>query len=79
MHFMNPVPVMTLVEVIRGQETSDATTRAVMETATALGKTPVEVNDYPGFVVEPRADADDQRGDLLRHGRGGHSPRPSTR
>jgi 3-hydroxybutyryl-CoA dehydrogenase len=50
MHFMNPVPVMQLVEVIRGQATSDATTRSVMELATALGKTPVEVNDYPGFV-----------------------------
>ena len=50
MHFMNPVPVMPLVEVIRGQATSDATTRAVMDTARALGKTPVEVNDYPGFV-----------------------------
>jgi len=50
MHFMNPVPVMALVEVIRGQDTSDATTRMVMETAAALGKTPVEVNDYPGFV-----------------------------
>ncbi|MDH4348457.1 MAG: 3-hydroxybutyryl-CoA dehydrogenase [Gemmatimonadota bacterium] len=50
MHFMNPVPVMQLVEVIRGQATSDATTQAVMELATRLGKTPVEVNDYPGFV-----------------------------
>jgi 3-hydroxybutyryl-CoA dehydrogenase len=50
MHFMNPVPVMPLVEVIRGQATSDATTRTVMELAEALGKTPVEVNDYPGFV-----------------------------
>jgi 3-hydroxybutyryl-CoA dehydrogenase len=50
MHFMNPVPVMQLVEVIRGHATSDATTAAVMETAQALGKTPVEVNDYPGFV-----------------------------
>jgi 3-hydroxybutyryl-CoA dehydrogenase len=50
MHFMNPVPVMQLVEVIRGLATTDATTRAVMDTATALGKTPVEVNDYPGFV-----------------------------
>ncbi len=50
MHFMNPVPVMQLVEVIRGHATSDATTRAVMETAAALGKTPVEVHDYPGFV-----------------------------
>jgi len=50
MHFMNPVPVMQLVEVIRGHATTDATTRVVMETAAALGKTPVEVNDYPGFV-----------------------------
>jgi 3-hydroxybutyryl-CoA dehydrogenase len=50
MHFMNPVPVMQLVEVIRGHATTDATTRTVMETAAALGKTPVEVNDYPGFV-----------------------------
>jgi 3-hydroxybutyryl-CoA dehydrogenase len=50
MHFMNPVPVMQLVEVIRGHATSDATTATVMETARALGKTPVEVSDYPGFV-----------------------------
>ena len=50
MHFMNPVPVMQLVEVIRGHSTSDVTTAAVMETARALGKIPVEVNDYPGFV-----------------------------
>ena len=50
MHFMNPVPVMQLVEVIRGHATSDRTTSRVMETAQALGKTPVEVNDYPGFV-----------------------------
>ncbi len=51
MHFMNPVPVMQLVEVIRGQATSDATTREIMELSTGLGKTPVEVNDYPGFVA----------------------------
>jgi 3-hydroxybutyryl-CoA dehydrogenase len=50
MHFMNPVPVMTLVEVIRGLATSDATTATVMDLARALGKTPVEANDYPGFV-----------------------------
>jgi 3-hydroxybutyryl-CoA dehydrogenase len=50
MHFMNPVPVMTLVEVIRGQATSDRTTASVMEMARELGKAPVEVNDYPGFV-----------------------------
>ncbi len=50
MHFMNPVPVMPLVEVIRGLQTSDETTRAVVDTARELGKTPVEVSDYPGFV-----------------------------
>ena len=50
MHFMNPVPVMTLVEVIRGLATSDATTASVMNFSTELGKTPVEVNDFPGFV-----------------------------
>jgi 3-hydroxybutyryl-CoA dehydrogenase len=50
MHFMNPVPLMPLVEVIRGQATSDDTTRQVMDLSRALGKTPVEVNDYPGFV-----------------------------
>ena len=51
MHFMNPVPLMTLVEVIRGQATSDETMRTVMDLARGLGKTPVEVNDYPGFVA----------------------------
>ena len=50
MHFMNPVPLMTLVEVIRGQATSDDTMRTVMDLSRALGKTPVEVNDFPGFV-----------------------------
>ncbi len=50
MHFMNPVPVMKLVEIIRGLATSDATTARVVELSRALGKTPVEVNDYPGFV-----------------------------
>ncbi len=50
MHFMNPVPLMTLVEVIRGQETSDETTATVVACAEAIGKTPVEANDYPGFV-----------------------------
>ena len=50
MHFMNPVPVMQLVEVIRGHATSDATTAKVMDIARSLGKVPVEVHDYPGFV-----------------------------
>jgi 3-hydroxybutyryl-CoA dehydrogenase len=51
MHFMNPVPVMKLVEIIRGLETDDATTAATMELCKVLGKFPVEVNDYPGFVA----------------------------
>jgi 3-hydroxybutyryl-CoA dehydrogenase len=50
MHFMNPVPVMQLVEVIRGLGTSDATTQEVVGFAAALGKTPVECRDFPGFV-----------------------------
>jgi len=51
MHFMNPVPLMKLVEVIRGNDTSDATTNAVLGWSRALGKTPVAANDYPGFVA----------------------------
>ena len=51
MHFMNPVPVMKLVEVIRGYNTSDEVTQKVMELSKAMGKIPVEVNDYPGFVA----------------------------
>jgi 3-hydroxybutyryl-CoA dehydrogenase len=51
MHFMNPVPVMQLVEVIRGLATSDETTSKVMELSRSVGKEPVEVNDYPGFVA----------------------------
>ncbi|MBL7865351.1 MAG: 3-hydroxybutyryl-CoA dehydrogenase [Cyclobacteriaceae bacterium] len=51
MHFMNPVPVMKLVEVIRGYATSDAVTKTIMDLSRALGKIPVEVNDYPGFVA----------------------------
>lgn len=50
MHFMNPVPLMELVEVIRGYLTDNATTEAVLDVARRMGKTPVEVNDYPGFV-----------------------------
>ncbi len=50
MHFMNPVPLMQLVEVIRGLDTDDATYNTVMETAKGLGKTPVACNDFPGFV-----------------------------
>lgn len=51
MHFMNPVPMMKLVEVIRGYNTSNETTQTIMELSKALEKTPVEVNDYPGFVA----------------------------
>src|SRR4029077_7366524 len=51
MHFMNPVPVMQLVEIIRGHATSDATTQRVVELAKELGKTPVEANDFPGFIA----------------------------
>ncbi|MDX2001977.1 MAG: 3-hydroxybutyryl-CoA dehydrogenase [Chitinophagales bacterium] len=51
MHFMNPVPIMKLVEVIRGYATSDAVTGIIMSLSEKLGKTPVEVNDYPGFVA----------------------------
>ena len=51
MHFMNPVPIMKLVEVIRGKETSDDVTKKIMELSKDLGKIPVEVNDAPGFVA----------------------------
>lgn len=51
MHFMNPVPVMKLVEVIRGYATSDSVTNEIMSLSKGLGKVPVEVNDYPGFVA----------------------------
>jgi 3-hydroxybutyryl-CoA dehydrogenase len=50
MHFFNPVPVLALVEVIRAEQTSDETTTAIVELARELGKTPAEVNDFPGFV-----------------------------
>lgn len=51
MHFMNPVPIMQLVEIIRGYSTSDKTTAMIMELSKTLGKIPTEVNDYPGFVA----------------------------
>ncbi|MBT8299941.1 MAG: 3-hydroxybutyryl-CoA dehydrogenase [Maribacter sp.] len=51
MHFMNPVPIMKLVEIIRGYSTSDETTKITMELSKKLGKSPTEVNDYPGFVA----------------------------
>jgi 3-hydroxybutyryl-CoA dehydrogenase len=51
MHFMNPVPVMKLVEIIRGYSTSNEVTELIMETSKKLNKVPVEINDYPGFVA----------------------------
>ena len=51
MHFMNPVPIMKLVEIIRGYSTSDEVTKLIMDLSKNLGKVPVEVNDYPGFVA----------------------------
>jgi 3-hydroxybutyryl-CoA dehydrogenase len=51
MHFMNPVPIMKLVEIIRGYSTSDEVMKIIMETSKSLKKVPVEVNDYPGFVA----------------------------
>jgi 3-hydroxybutyryl-CoA dehydrogenase len=51
MHFMNPVPIMKLVEIIRGYSTSDEVTETIMELSKKLGKTPTEENDYPGFVA----------------------------
>lgn len=51
MHFMNPVPIMKLVEIIRGYNTSDDVTKTIMDLSIKLGKTPTEVNDYPGFVA----------------------------
>jgi 3-hydroxybutyryl-CoA dehydrogenase len=51
MHFMNPVPIMKLVEIIRGYNTSDEVTQIIMDLSVKLGKTPTEVNDYPGFVA----------------------------
>ena len=51
MHFMNPVPVMQLVEIIRGLATSDQTAHQVIELSKQVGKTPVESKDYPGFIA----------------------------
>ena len=51
MHFMNPVPIMTLVEIIRGYNTSDEVTKIIMDLSEKLGKKPIEVNDYPGFAA----------------------------
>ena len=51
MHFMNPVPVMKLVEIINGYATSKSVTRKIIDLSKQLGKTPCEVNDYPGFIA----------------------------
>ena len=57
MHFMNPVPIMKLVEIIRGYNTSDEVTNTIMDLSRTLGKIPTEVNDYPGFVGKSYSDA----------------------
>ena len=79
MHFMNPVPLMQLVEVIRGLETSDETAATVRAAAERMGKTVAEAHDYPGFVSNRDPDADDQRGRLLPDGGRGRCARRSTR
>ncbi len=79
MHFMNPVPVMQLVEIIRGLATSDETATRTMALASALGKTPVEAQDYPGFIAGPDPPSDDQQGGLLPYGRRRHRGGASTR
>ncbi len=63
MHFFNPVNKMPLVEVIRGEKTSDETTAAVFGLAKTMGKIPVVVKDGPGFFGQPTANALDDRGD----------------
>ena len=75
MHFFNPVPVMKLVEVIRGLETTDETFARVKALAETLGKSPVEVQDAPGFVSNRVLDATAQRGHVRGHGRGSHARR----
>ena len=62
MHFFNPVPMMALVELIRGLQTSDATYAQVEAVSRAIGKTPVQIKNSPGFVVEPHALPHDERG-----------------
>ncbi len=52
MHFMNPVPMMKLVEILGGYDTTDEVTKAIMGMSEKLGKVPVEVNDYPGFIAK---------------------------
>ena len=77
MHFMNPVPMMKLVEIIRGlghQRRDLRRWRWIWPRS--CGKTPVEVNDYPGLRLQPHPHAHDQRGGLLRDGGRGRRPRP---
>ena len=72
MHFMNPVPVMQLVEIIRGLATSDATAARVVDLTIAVGKTPVQAARLPRVHRQSDPDADDQRGGVLPHGRRRH-------
>ena len=69
MHFMNPVPVMKLVEVIRGEKTDDATNDAVVAACETLGKTPCVLPGLPRLRRQSHPHADDQRGLLRPHGR----------
>ena len=78
MHFMNPVPVMTLVEVIRGIATSDETYARVAELSKQMGKTADRSQRLSRLHLQSRADADDQRGDLRAVRRRGHAPSRST-
>jgi predicted dinucleotide-binding enzyme len=73
MHFMNPVPLMQLVEIVRGHETSERTVNETVELSKALGKVPVVVEDRPGFVSNRVPDADDQRSGVLPDGRRQHA------
>ena len=79
MHFFNPVPVLKLVEVIRGLETSDETAAAIVALAEELGKTPAEARDFPGLRLQPDPDAVHQRGRLRAAWRASPSRRRSTR
>ncbi len=79
MHFFNPVPMMALVEVIRGLQTSDATVAATEALAKRLGKAPIVVRNSPGFVVEPAPVPDDERGGVRAAARASRRRRRSTR
>ncbi len=78
MHFFNPVPMMALVEIIRGLQTSDATHDAVKALAEKLGKSPITVKNAPGFVVNRILVPDDQRSLLRAQPKARPRPKTST-